>query len=166
MPRKEEEEEGSDIEEVYAVKEVKEAFKEEVETLSETGEDNIDFIRKTFQPNELCSKVRVMKALEEDADYKLKALKESDIKDTMEEYIKAMGREISERRKVIELLGQGQEYYDSFYEEADIVATAYSNFGKKIKNVAVKLAEQREGASLVPSLTQSGGPEDKGLLRK
>ena len=46
------------------------------------------------------------------------------------------------------------------------MATAYSNFGKKIKNVAVKLAERREGASLVPSLTQSGGPEDKGLLRK
>ena len=45
------------------------------------------------------------------------------------------------------MLGQGKKYYlDSLCEEVEIVATAYSNFGRRIKNVAVKLAEQREGA--------------------
>ena len=44
------------------------------------------------------------------------------------------------------MLGQGKKYYDGLYKEAEIVATAYSNFGRRIKNVAVKLAEQREGA--------------------
>ena len=35
-----------------------------------------------------------------------------------------------------------------------IVAIAYRNFGHKVKNVAVKLAEQREGAG--PSITRQG----------
>ena len=158
----EEQEEGSDKEEVSVI----EVVKEETKETKEEAEESIDFIRRTFQPGELCSKVKVMIALEEDADCRLEALKESDTKDTKDEYIKAMEREISERRKIIKLLGQGQKYYDSFYEEAEIVASAYSNFGKRIKSVAVGLAEQRGGASLVPSLTQSGGPEDGGLLGK
>ena len=68
-----------------------------------------------------------MKGLEEDAD-------------------KNMEMEVSERKKVINLLGQGMKFHDNMYKEAVIVATAYSNFGHKVKNVAVKLAEQREGA--------------------
>ena len=54
-----------------------------------------------------------------------------------------MEREITKRRQVIELLGQGKKYYDSLYGEAEIVATAYSNFGQRVKKVAVKLSERR-----------------------
>ena len=72
-----------------------------------------------------------------------------------------MEREITKRRQVIELLGQGKKYYDryswtsgrnieyaffsleqytqlnifSLYGEAEIVATAYSNFGQRVKKV-------------------------------
>ena len=76
---------------------------------------------------ELISQIRIMKALEEDAD-------------------EDMEKEIRERKKVIELLGQGKNFFEEVYKEAEIVATAYSNFGHKVNNVAVKLAEQREGA--------------------
>merc|ERR1719341_867966 len=73
----------------------------------------------------------------------------------MEQYIKAMEREITKRRQVIELLGQGKKYYDSLYGEAEIVATAYSNFGQRVKKVAVKLkersAELSSSCSPVPS---------------
>jgi len=140
-------------------------------------------IVENFQPTQLCTQIKIMKALEDDADYKLKTLKENDLdnkdieeiklrlKDKhcgdefvhefedgtkrMEQYIKAMEREITKRRQVIELLGQGKKYYDSLYGEAEIVATAYSNFGQRVKKVAVKLkersAELSSSCSPVPS---------------
>ena len=52
-----------------------------------------------------------MKVLEEDADSNLKTLKENDMDDRMEKYAKAMETEINERKKVIELLAVGKEYY-------------------------------------------------------
>jgi len=127
-------------------------------------------IVENFQPQLLCTQIKIMKALEDDADYKLKTLKENDLdnqdieemklklKDKhcgdefvhefedgtkrMEQYIKAMEREITKRRQVIELLGQGKKYYDSLFGEAEIVATAYSNFGNRVKKVEGKLAEK------------------------
>ena len=84
------------------------------------------------------------------------ALEENDTEDTMEKYIRAEEREIIKRRKVIELLGQGQKYYDSLYDEA-----AYSKFNKKVKTVAVKLAEQQEGLGLAPFPAQAGDIERK-----
>ena len=78
---------------------------------------------------ELIPQIRTVKALDEDAN-------------------KDMEREISERKKVIKLLSQGKKVYDYLYKVAEIKATAYSNFGHKVKNVAAKLAEQREGAGL------------------
>ena len=38
--------------------------------------------------------------------------------------------------QVIELLGQGKKYYDSVYGEAEIVATAYHNFGNRVNKVS------------------------------
>ena len=154
------EQEESDIEldeskEDVPVEEPKD-FSEVEEVMSE---DSIYWIRENFQPKELCSQIKIMKAFEEDTNHKLKTLEENDTEDTMEEYIKAEEREISKRRKVIELLGQGKKYYDSLYHEADIVATAYSNFSKRVKNVAVKLAEQQEGLGLVSSPAQAGDIE-------
>lgn len=92
-----------------------------------------------------------MKALEDDTDYKLKTLQESEIniidieplrerlkdrqhgndfindfedgRKRMEQYIKALDREIGKRRQVVELLQQGKKYYESLLGEADIVAT-------------------------------------------
>ena len=71
-------------------------------------------------------------------------------------HFKAKDRDLIKRRKVIELLGQGQKYYDSLYDEAEIVATANSNFSKMVEDVAAKLAEQQEGLGLVPSPAQAG----------
>ena len=44
--------------------------------------------------------------------------------------------------QVIELLGQGKKYYDSVFGEAEIVATAYHNFGNRVNKVKVKLGEK------------------------
>ena len=124
-----------------------------------------------FQPNQLCTQLKIIKALEDDTDYKLKTLKDNelDLIDTealrqtlkdrqhgndyigdfdegrkrMELYIKALEKEINKRRQVVELLSQGTKYYASLLGEADIVATAYSNFGKRIKNLKKKLTEER-----------------------
>ena len=144
--------------------EVKEADKEGEKTLNKveevlSEEGSIDWIRKNFQPSDLCSEIKTMKAFEDD-DYEMITLNENDMEDRMEKNIKAMVREINKRKKVIELLGQGKKYYDSLYEEAEIVAIAYRHFGQRVKIVALKLAEQREGTGLVPSLTQAGGHED------
>ena len=38
-----------------------------------------------------------------------------------------------------DLLEQAKKYYDSLYEEANIVANAYTAFGKKVKNVEKKV---------------------------
>ena len=85
-------------------------------------------IVENFQPPQLCTQIKVLKALEDDADYKLKTLKENELdtqnieemkfklKDKhcgaefiqefedgtkrMEQYIKAMEREIRKRRQV------------------------------------------------------------------
>ena len=54
------------------------------------------------------------------------------------------------------MLGQGKKYYDSLFGEAEIVATAYSNFGNRVKKVETKLAEK------MPALVAQtqGGVED------
>ena len=54
-------------------------------------EESIDWILE-FKPNALCSQINFMKALLDDANNKLKALKENDMKDTMEKYVKAIER--------------------------------------------------------------------------
>ena len=144
-----------------------------------------------------------MKALEDDTDYKLKTVKESEInlmemdeaslrqhlkdrqhgndyindvedgRKRLEQYIKAIDREITKRRQVIELLTHGGKYYGSLRGEASIVATvseyplskginciktckmlflqAYSNFGKRVANLNKKLSEKLQ------TLDRSGG---------
>ena len=37
------------------------------------------------------------------------------------------------------MLGQGKKYYESVFGEAEIVATAYSNFGNRVSKVKHKL---------------------------
>ena len=78
---------------------------------------------------ELIAQIRIVKVLDEDAN-------------------KDMEREISKRKKVIKLLSQCKRLYDNLYNEAEMMAIAYSNFGHRVKNVAAKLAEQRGGAEL------------------
>ena len=93
------------------------------------------FTEFLFQPTQLCTQLKIMKALEDDTDYKQKSAKETEmlqseaaetrrqgLKDRqhgndfigevedgrkkMEQYIKALEREISKRKQVIELLTQ------------------------------------------------------------
>ena len=133
---------------------------------------NIDDIVDSFQPHQLCTQIKIMKALEDDTEYKLKSVTEnadgnidlvdfddekirSNLKDRqhgndyisqvedsrkkLEAYIKAVDREITKRRQVKDLLDQAKKYYDSLYDEANIVTNAYTSFGKKVKNVQKKL---------------------------
>ena len=51
---------------------------------------------------------------------------------------------------MIEQLGQGKKYYESVFGEAEIVATAYSNFGNRVNKVKQKLSEK------MPELGRSG----------
>ena len=51
---------------------------------------------------------------------------------------------------MIEQLGQGKKYYESVFGEAEIVATAYSNFGNRVNKVRQKLSEK------MPELGRSG----------
>ena len=120
------------------------------------GKDDQEIV-DNFQPNQLCTQVKIMKALEDDTAYKLRTLKENelDLIDTesvrqtlkdrqhgheffgefeegrkkMEGYIKALERELSKRRQVLDLLAQGGKYYESLEGEANIVATV--NIKKK-----------------------------------
>ena len=106
-----------------------------------------------FQPTQLCTQIKIMKALEDDTDYKLKTVKEAEInlidfedeaslrqnlkdrqhgndyindveesRKRLEQYIKAIDREITKRRQVIDMLTHGGKYYDSLRGEAHIVA--------------------------------------------
>ena len=60
---------------------------------------------------------------------------------------------------MIELLGQGKKYYDSVFGEAEIVATAYSNFGNRVTKVKTKLVEKMpELGSSAPVLSESPVP--------
>jgi len=144
---------------------------EELNTLIDMTPKNEDSeIIENFQSNELCKQIKIMKALEDDADYKLKTLKENDLENKdlelmkaklkdkssgnshvsqfhdgtkrMEAYIKAMEKEVTKRKQVIELLCQGRKYYDSLYGEAEIVATAYTNFGTRVINVETRLKDK------------------------
>jgi len=130
-------------------------------------------ILDTFQPTQLCTQIKIMKALEDDTDYKLKTVKEAEInlidfedenslrqnlkdrqhgndyindveesKKRLEQYIKAIDREVTKRRQVIDMLTHGGKYYDSLRGEAHIVAQAYTNFGKRVNNLNKKLKER------------------------
>ncbi|XP_040572033.1 uncharacterized protein [Lepeophtheirus salmonis] len=133
-----------------------------------------------FQPTQLCTQIKIMKALEDDTDYKLKTLKDSEINimdidslrqtlkdrqdgndfisdfekstNKMQDYIKAIDKELGKRRKVIELLSNGGKYYESLLGEANIVANAYTNFEKRLLNLKRKLGEK------IPDLEQNPPP--------
>jgi hypothetical protein len=62
----------------------------------------------------------------------------------LEQYIKAIDRELTKRRQGTEMRTQAGKYYDSLLGEANIVATAYTNFGKRVKNLNRKLEERME----------------------
>ena len=110
-------------------------FIEDLISMLENGEGKEDQeLVDNFQPTQLCTQLKIMKALEDDTDYKHKTLRENevnlidveplrrDLKDRqhgndfisdfeegrkrMEQYIKAVEREIAKRRQVVELLTQ------------------------------------------------------------
>ena len=50
------------------------------------------------------------------------------MEDRMEKYAKAMETEINERKKVIELVAAGKEYYVNLYNETEIIVIEYRDF--------------------------------------
>jgi len=141
---------------------------------SQNKQGNEQDILDSFQPTQLCTQIKIMKALEDDTDYGLKTVKESEInlmdledldglrekglkdrqhgndyindvedgRKRLEQYIKAIDREITKRRQVIDMLTHGGKYYDSLRGEAHIVAQAYTNFGKRVTNLNKKLQDR------------------------
>ncbi|XP_075535948.1 uncharacterized protein LOC142571468 isoform X1 [Dermacentor variabilis] len=72
----------------------------------------------------------------------------------LEEYIKALEKEVSERTELISMLEDAKVYYDSQNGEARIVASAYKNFGNRVKGLKKKLeAKTKTLPSPVPSPT-------------
>ena len=67
-------------------------IKELVATL-DVGKKTDNDIVETFQPHQICTQIKIMKALEDDSEYKLKTLKEADINlvDFDEAKIRQMG---------------------------------------------------------------------------
>ena len=51
-----------------------------------------------------------------------------DSRKKLEQYIKAVDREITKRRQVKDLLEQARKYYDSLHEEANIVANVSCDY--------------------------------------
>ncbi|XP_059486837.1 regulation of nuclear pre-mRNA domain-containing protein 2 [Neocloeon triangulifer] len=127
-----------------------------------------------FQPLRLVDKIRGCKILEDDTDLKLKHIKEypldltnadtlrSSLKDRrhgadlvsevdqgmskIQSYVTSLKEEIMERAKLIELLEQGEVFYEHQKGEAKIVVTAYKNFGIKVKKL------KKHADELLPSL--------------
>ncbi|XP_040062154.1 regulation of nuclear pre-mRNA domain-containing protein 2 isoform X2 [Ixodes scapularis] len=134
-----------------------------------------------FKPEKVIEKIKKLKKVENDSVIKLAALTsrnmdvsssevlrkfkdrshgqqfQKDFEDAtrcLEEYIKALEREMAERTEMTEMLEEAKVYYDSQHGEARIVATAYKNFGSRVKGLKRKLeAKMKTLPSPVPSPT-------------
>lgn len=134
-----------------------------------------------FKPEKVIEKIKKLKKVENDSVIKLAALTsrnmdvsssevlrkfkdrshgqqfQKDFEDAtrcLEEYIKALEREMVERTEMTEMLEEAKVYYDSQHGEARIVATAYKNFGSRVKGLKRKLeAKMKTLPSPVPSPT-------------
>lgn len=134
-----------------------------------------------FKPEKVIEKIKKLKTVENDTVMKLAALTsrnmdvsssevlrkfkdrshgqqfQKDFDDAthcLEEYIKALEREMTERTEVAEMLEEAKVYYDNQHGEARIVATAYKNFGSRVKGLKRKLeAKMKTLPSPVPSPT-------------
>jgi hypothetical protein len=132
-------------------------IKDLISSIEAGKKTDIADIVDNFQPQQLCTQIKIMKALEDDTDYKLKTFNEADVnlmdldeaslmqnlkdrqhgtdyinevedsRKRLEQYIKAIDREITKRRQVKDLLEQSKKYYESLLGEANIVASVSSN---------------------------------------
>ncbi|EZA60065.1 uncharacterized protein LOC113563395 isoform X2 [Ooceraea biroi] len=122
-----------------------------------------------FQAALLISTMRSCATLEQATDARLRDLRESNIdiesaeelraslKDrrrvedaekeidlvarNVENYVRAIEAELRERRQVLELLEQADQFYETQRGEVKIVTNAYRNFGSRVKNLKKKLDE-------------------------
>ncbi|XP_011646134.1 uncharacterized protein LOC105432860 isoform X2 [Pogonomyrmex barbatus] len=122
-----------------------------------------------FQAALLISTMRSCATLEQATDARLRDLRESNIdiesaeelraslKDrrrvedaekeidlvarNVENYVRALEAEISERTQVVDLLEQADQFYETQRGEVKIVTNAYRNFGSRVKNLKKKLDE-------------------------
>ncbi|XP_064474760.1 regulation of nuclear pre-mRNA domain-containing protein 2-like [Ornithodoros turicata] len=142
---------------------------------------DIDKIILEFKPQKVIEKIKKMKKVENETTNKLAALTSRNMdasssevlrkfKDRshgqqfqkdfdeatkcLEEYIQALEKEVEDRAEIVELLGEAKVYYDNQHGEARIVATAYKNFGNRVKSLKKKLeARVKTLPSPVPSPT-------------
>ncbi|CAN8005625.1 unnamed protein product [Ixodes hexagonus] len=143
--------------------------------------EEVEKIILEFKPEKVIEKIEKLKKVENDTVIKLAALTsrnmdvsssevlrkfkdrshgqqfQKDFDDAtrcLEEYIKALERELAERTEMTEMLEDAKVYYDSQHGEARIVATAYKNFGSRVKGLKRKLeVKMKTLPSPVPSPT-------------
>ncbi|XP_071037230.1 regulation of nuclear pre-mRNA domain-containing protein 2 isoform X1 [Parasteatoda tepidariorum] len=121
-----------------------------------------------FKPDSVINKIRNVSKLDVEIDKKMKSINLSKLKATdaeivqqfkdrihgqkfkrdfddsvtrLEELIKLLEKEMTERAELILLLEQSEIYYDTQKGEAKIVANAYKNFGARIDKLQKKLEE-------------------------
>jgi len=59
----------------------------------------------------------------------------------LEDFLAKLSKEAAERQKLVQLMAQGEIFYDAQFKDATTVATAYRNDGAKVHNVRRKLEE-------------------------
>ncbi|KAK7865117.1 hypothetical protein R5R35_014647 [Gryllus longicercus] len=155
-------------------------------TKKNVPENNADPV--DFQPSSLINKIRSCRKMEDDTDVKFKRVKDSHLslsdadalrshlKDRrqgddvvaevdegvskLQGYVNALECEIKERTELVELLEQGQAFYDNQKGEAKVVANAYRNFGTRVKNLKRRLDEMMPNLKDVSPIPSPPNIED------
>lgn len=148
---------------------------------SKPKQPDVDKIILEFKPQKVIDKIKKLKKVENESNTKLAAMTSRNMdasssevlrkfKDRshgqqfqkdfdeatkcLEEYIQALEKEVEERTEMVNLLADAKVYYDNQHGEARIVATAYKNFGNRVKSLKKKLeAKIKTLPSPVPSPT-------------
>ncbi|KAK8736967.1 hypothetical protein OTU49_004747 [Cherax quadricarinatus] len=157
-----------------------------VENVGTVNASENEIVLSSFQPVQLVEGIRGVVALEKTTESLLTDLKNQDFtltddeinqlrqtvkergtsRERMEEfeeavialecYMASVQKEVEERTQVVTLLEQAEIFYETQRGEAKMVATAYKNFGNRVKTLKTKLTEKMKSLpepSPVPSPT-------------
>ncbi|KAI5711027.1 hypothetical protein M8J75_013463 [Diaphorina citri] len=138
--------------------------------LTTTTKKNASAENTEFQPNVMFDKMKNMELLEDNTNEELTFISEnplnlndikslssivkerrtsgldvdSELEDSichLKKYMLCLKQEVAERTSLLELLEQGEAFYESQKKEAKVVSNAYKNFGSRVKTMKRKLDE-------------------------
>uniref|UniRef100_A0A8D8XC06 Regulation of nuclear pre-mRNA domain-containing protein 2 n=1 Tax=Cacopsylla melanoneura TaxID=428564 RepID=A0A8D8XC06_9HEMI len=136
--------------------------------LTTTTKKNANAENNEFQPNVMFDKMKQLEILEDSTNDELGMISENplnlndikhlgalvkerrtsgqDVESELEEgiahlnkYMVCLKQELTERTTLLELLEQGEAFYESQKKEAKVVSNAYKNFGSRVKTMKRKL---------------------------